>query len=181
MPTEDTSEDPDSLGFTLTHQTGLVVDIVVSCDEWHLVFTPELKDQCAAMLADTVGYEGYGDINIAVMLADDDTVSSLNKIHRGKDGPTDVLSFPNDDDNFLGDIALAHGVIVRQSAEMGISIGDHVLHLLVHGTLHLCGHDHLDADEADVMEGIEIDILAKHGMPNPYRFEHVGTQDGTQT
>lgn len=165
---EDVPEDPDSLGFTLMHKTGLIVDVTIGCEEWQSVLTSELKQQWIEMLADTVQHEGYSRITIAVMLADDDTVAALNKIHLGKDEPTDVLSFPNDDDGFLGDIALAYGVIAGQSSEMGIAIGDHLLHLLIHGTLHLCGHDHIDADEADIMEAIEIDILAKHGMPNPY-------------
>lgn len=171
-PLGDVSEDPDSLGFTLTHASGLVIDIAMDCAEWQSVFTREIHDQCADMLADTVGHEGYDAISIAILLTDDDTVATLNTTHRGKDGPTDVLSFPDDDDDCLGDIAVAYGVVQRQAAEMGITVSDHVLHLLVHGTLHLCGHDHSDADEADVMEDIEIAILAKHGMANPYTLHH---------
>ncbi len=165
---EDVAEDPDSLGFTLTDPSGLVVDIAVQDDSWQHVFTDISKEKCTAMLVDTVTHEGYDAISIAVLLSDDETIADLNKTHRDKDGPTDVLSFPDDDDECLGDIALAYGVVSRQAEEMGISIIDHVLHLMVHGTLHLCGHDHLDPEEAEVMEGIEIDILAKHGVDNPY-------------
>ena len=81
--------------------------------------------------------------------------------------PTFYLSLMMIDD-FLGDIALGYGVIENQAGEMGISMADHVLHLLVHGTLHLTGHDHIDHDEAEMMEGIEIKILAHHGLANPY-------------
>lgn len=165
---DDVSEDPDSLGFTLTHENGLAVDIAIDCAEWQPILTSSFKEKLTAMLADTTAHEGYGAITIAALLTDDDHIAQLNETHRGKSGPTDVLSFPDDDDDFLGDIALAYGVVEKQAREMGIAITDHVLHLMVHGTLHLTGHDHMDTAEAEVMEGIEIEILARHGLANPY-------------
>ena len=104
-------------------------------------------------------------VEISVRLASDDEVRQLNAQYRDKDKPTNVLSFPmvqpdlletvsgNSDDGelLLGDIVLAHGVCVAEAAERGISIEDHATHLLVHGTLHLLGYDHVDDGEAEGM------------------------------
>ena len=118
---------------------------------------------------------------IAVKLADDDEVRTLNRSYRGKDKPTNVLSFPmvqpdlleataNTDDGevLLGDIVLASGVCAREAVEKGISIADHATHLIVHGTLHLLGYDHMDAVDAEAMEALEIRALASMGLPDPY-------------
>jgi probable rRNA maturation factor len=121
-------------------------------------------------------------IEISIRLADDDEVRTLNAQYRQKDKPTNVLSFPmiqpdlldtvttNSDDGevLLGDIVLAHGVCAREAEERGISIADHATHLIVHGTLHLLGYDHLGEDEAEAMEAIEIDALASLGLADPY-------------
>lgn len=121
-------------------------------------------------------------VEISVRLTTDDEVHALNKQYRGKDKPTNVLSFPmvqadlletiaqNSDDGevLLGDIILAHGVCVAEAAERGISVEDHAMHLMVHGTLHLLGYDHMDDDEAEGMEQIERDALAALGLHDPY-------------
>jgi probable rRNA maturation factor len=121
-------------------------------------------------------------VEISVRLTDDDEVRQLNAQYRGKDKPTNVLSFPmvqpdlldtvtqNSDDGevLLGDIVLAHGVCQAEAAERGISTEAHATHLIVHGTLHLLGYDHLEDGEADAMEAIEIDALAALGLSNPY-------------
>jgi probable rRNA maturation factor len=124
-------------------------------------------------------------IEISIRLADDDEVRTLNAQYRQKDKPTNVLSFPmiqsdlldtvttNSDDGevLLGDIVLAHGVCAREAAERGISVVDHATHLIVHGTLHLLGYDHLGDDEAEAMEAIETDALASLGLANPYLIQ----------
>ena len=124
-------------------------------------------------------------IEISIRLADDDEVRSLNAQYRQKDKPTNVLSFPmiqpdlldtvttNSDDGevLLGDIVLAHGVCAREAGERGISITEHATHLIVHGTLHLLGYDHLGDDEAEAMEAIETDALASLGLANPYLIQ----------
>ena len=105
-----------------------------------------------------------------VLLTDDDTVHDLNARYRHKDKPTNVLSFPAppNPDGHLGDIALAYGVCVREAAEQGKSVADHLLHLTAHGVLHLIGHDHeVDAD-AELMEALERRILASLGVADPY-------------
>jgi probable rRNA maturation factor len=121
-------------------------------------------------------------IEISIRLTDDDEVRTLNAQYRDKDKPTNVLSFPmiqpdlldtvttNSDDGevLLGDIVLAHGVCAREAEERGISLADHATHLIVHGTLHLLGYDHLGEDEAEAMEAIETDALASLGLSDPY-------------
>jgi probable rRNA maturation factor len=124
-------------------------------------------------------------IEISIRLADDDEVQKLNAQYRQKDKPTNVLSFPmiqpdlldtvttNSDDGevLLGDIVLAHGVCAREAEERGISITNHATHLIVHGTLHLLGYDHLGDDEAEAMEAIETDALASLGLADPYLIQ----------
>jgi probable rRNA maturation factor len=121
-------------------------------------------------------------IEISVRLTSDEEVHTLNRQYRGKDRPTNVLSFPmiqpdlldtvtqNSDDGevILGDIVLAHGVCAAEAAEKGISVEDHATHLIVHGVLHLLGHDHGDDAAAEAMEGIERDALASLGIDDPY-------------
>ena len=121
-------------------------------------------------------------VEISVRLADDEEVRTLNRQYRGKDKPTNVLSFPmiqpdlietvtqgsDDGEVLLGDIVLAHGVCAREAAERGVAVADHATHLLVHGTLHLLGYDHMTDEEADAMEAIERDTLGALGLPDPY-------------
>ena len=123
-------------------------------------------------------------VEISVRLTSDDEVRTLNAQYRQKDRPTNVLSFPmvqpdlletisqNSDDGevLLGDIVLAHGVCVAEAAEKGVSVEEHATHLLVHGTLHLLGYDHLDDGEADAMEEIERQALGQLGIADPYRI-----------
>jgi len=119
-------------------------------------------------------------IEISVCLTSDDHVRELNAKWRGKDKPTNVLSFPMvesyelQDENvaekelLLGDIILAHGVCEAEAGEKGVSFEEHTTHLLVHGTLHLLGYDHQDDTEAAEMEAREVRALARLGIANPY-------------
>ena len=125
---------------------------------------------------------GAANVEIAVRLTSDEEVRTLNHQYRGKDKPTNVLSFPmiqsdliesvtqNSDDGevLLGDIVLAHGVCVAEAAERAIPVEDHATHLIVHGCLHLLGYDHQDDAEADTMEDIERSALASLGLHDPY-------------
>jgi probable rRNA maturation factor len=107
--------------------------------------------------------------DLAILLADDARLEALNAQFRGKAKPTNVLSFPANGDDYLGDVAIAYGITAREARETGKSIHDHALHLAVHGVLHLLGYDHESAREARIMEPLEIAILAKLGIADPYR------------
>ena len=112
---------------------------------------------------------GQKDPELSLLLTNDARLHALNAQFRGKDAPTNVLSFPAAGvDGYLGDIAIAHGVTSRESAASGISLEAHTLHLAVHGVLHLLGYDHVRSREARVMERLEITILDELGIANPY-------------
>ena len=110
---------------------------------------------------------------VAVLLTSDEAVAELNQRFRGKAGPTNVLSFPAPPNPHgqLGDIALAYGVCVREAAEQGKSLEHHLMHLTVHGVLHLLGYDHETDGEAEAMEALERSILESLGVPDPYASE----------
>ena len=119
-------------------------------------------------------------IELSVRLTGDDEVRALNAEWRGKDKPTNVLSFPQMETNeigtagtdgpdlMLGDVVLAREVCEREAAEKAIPLEEHAAHLVVHGTLHLLGYDHHDDDSADDMESREIRALAPPGIADPY-------------
>ena len=119
-------------------------------------------------------------VELSIRLTGDEVVRALNAEWRGKDKPTNVLSFPlaeadelasavdEGPELMLGDIVLARGTCVREAEEKQIPVEQHASHLLVHGTLHLLGYDHHDDDEAADMEARETRALARLGIANPY-------------
>ncbi|MBW8816343.1 MAG: rRNA maturation RNase YbeY [Caulobacterales bacterium] len=114
--------------------------------------------------------EGAAHEGVAILLTDDAAVRELNARFRQKDAPTNVLSFPapHNPERHLGDIALAFGVCQREAEEQGKPLAHHLMHLTVHGVLHLLGYDHIGDDEAEAMEGQERAVLAGLGVPDPY-------------
>jgi len=107
--------------------------------------------------------------SLNVALADDKGVRVLNKRDRKMDMPTNVLSYPSGERAFLGDIVLARQTVWREAREQKKSPADHVTHLVVHGTLHLLGHDHETGDaDAERMEALESRILKRLGIADPY-------------
>ncbi len=108
---------------------------------------------------------------IAVVFADDATLQDLNARFRGKDKPTNVLSFPDGERPPGGGIALAYETISAEAVAQGKPFVNHTKHMILHGFLHLLGFDHNQPRAARLMEGLEIAILARMGIPNPYLIE----------
>lgn len=144
-----------------------------------------LATRAAAALAQIAPELAHSRLSASLLFTSDAEVHSLNREWRGKDKPTNVLSFPmltraellalgreGEDDappELLGDIALALETCARESGEKGITLEDHAAHLIVHGLLHLAGHDHEASPEAaTAMEALEIKSLALMGIANPY-------------
>jgi probable rRNA maturation factor len=141
------------------------IAVEAECPDWRRTL-PDARE--IARRAAKVAAPNTGD-TITILLTDDDTVRDLNARFRGKDAPTNVLAFPSvPGAGHLGDIALAHGVCAREAAEQGKTLADHLRHLVVHGVLHLSGHDHETDDEAGVMEALERRLLARLGVDDPY-------------
>ena len=148
-------------------QQGILV--VVDDPGWRKVrgLLPRLK-RAAAAAERAARFRGAS--TLTILLSRDGKLKSLNRDFRGKDKPTNVLSFPAgpNKDGYRGDIALALGVTRREAKSAGKSLADHAAHLVVHGVLHLAGHDHMKAREARAMEGLEVKILGRMGIADPY-------------
>jgi len=145
----------------------LEVDIVGASPIWR-----GHEEVLAAALAAAAAEEGTSG-SVSLLLGDDAALASLNKQFRGKDGPTNVLSFPPAagdlaSEGFLGDIALAAETIAAEADFQGKRFEHHAAHLAVHGFLHLLGYDHLEAADAEKMEARERAILATIGLADPY-------------
>ena len=123
------------------------------------------------------GLEGAAEVS--VLLVGAERGAALNRDYRGRDRATNVLSFPGDPlpegdggpPYLLGDVVLAQGVCAREAAAQGKALADHLSHLVVHGVLHLLGHDHENDSEAERMESLEVEILAALGVADPYASE----------
>lgn len=147
----------------------IIFDVVRESESWPDEVALEIF---AARVA--LALEGHAKGHITYAFTDDEAVQVLNRAWRGKDKPTNVLSFPDGDADetgvtHLGDVVLAHETLVREALEMGIAFEDHLTHLLLHGSLHLLGHDHETESEANTMESLEIELLAGMGIKNPYQ------------
>lgn len=171
------------------------VEIVIEDDRWEAFGLEALA--CRAMEA-TLGHLALNPavFQAVVMGCDDARIAALNGSFRDKAKPTNVLSWPSeergseyageapdvpepgsqDDPAPLGDIAIAWETCGREAAEQGKSVGDHVTHLLIHGILHLLGYDHVDDEDAELMEGIERQILASLGIDDPYESAPEGAK-----
>ncbi len=152
------------------------IDIDVSDAKWHdLIEGIEnhthnvIKNSLSNLLSNAEHVE------ISIVLSDDDFIQNLNKDYRNKDKPTNVLSFPQTEEDemdmpalMLGDIIITSGVIEQEAKEQSKSIKDHYTHMLVHGCLHLLHYDHITDEQAEEMESLEIKILDNLGIKNPY-------------
>jgi len=151
-------------------QTGLSVDVVHEAGDW-----PQLDALIVAInaAADAVATElRLSGQSACVALSSDEEVAKLNAAYRGKAGPTNVLSFAAPASctptPFLGDIGLAAETVTREAEEQGVPLVDHLQHLVVHGLLHLQRYDHQSEAQAQLMEALEVRILAKLGVADPY-------------
>ena len=150
----------------------LAVDIVVESPLWKAQRGADaMLRRALAAAAALVPSDG----ELAVVLTDDAAIRALNRDWRGKDAATNVLSFPAKEarpdrraPRLLGDIVIAYETVAREAAAEGKPFMHHLAHLAVHGFLHLVGYDHEANEDADAMEGLEIAILARLDVPDPY-------------
>ena len=160
------------------------IDILIEDSRWS---EAGLEPLATAAINATLGALDVVDVELSVLGCDDDHIARLNADFRDKPSATNVLSWPQDDLGpetdgdaphtpfpdpggaiALGDIAIAYDTCVREAADQGKPFADHVTHLLVHGTLHLLGYDHIRDLDATRMEALEVKILGSMGVPDPY-------------
>jgi probable rRNA maturation factor len=161
-------------------ETEISVEALWPDDDWQ-----NLADMAVAAALNVAPFsrltETRATVSVSIRFADKDEVQALNRDYRHKDKPTNILSFPmlsrdmidliaNTDDGeiLLGDMILAYQICAAEAAQKAITLPQHVSHLIVHGTLHLLGFDHIDDIEADHMEALEVKALASLGICNPY-------------
>lgn len=159
------------------------VDILIEAEGWSGIENLEAIIRRAVDAA--LAAEGRSGAAISLMLGDDAAIRTLNASFRGKDKATNVLSFPapampGDPEPAVGDIALAYETCAREAEEEGKALADHLTHLVVHGTLHLLGHDHETEAEAEAMEALEIRILAGLGIADPYAMSEPATRSAAR-
>ena len=164
-----------------------LVETVIEDARWEAFGLSSHAERAATAALNGVGLTTQG-LSISVMGCDDARIAALNADFRGKPAPTNVLSWPSeergaeyvgeapalpepgdaDDPDSLGDIAIAWETCAREAKDQGKPMADHVTHLLVHGVLHLLGYDHVENEDAALMEALEVRILASLGVSDPY-------------
>ncbi|MBU2983410.1 rRNA maturation RNase YbeY [Lentibacter algarum] len=164
----------------------MLVDLILEAPDWESHNLAALSERAATM---TLAHLGLSAANheIALLACNDARIATLNTDFRNKPTPTNVLSWPEEDlsaalpgaapgvpdttgpsEGFLGDIAIAYETCAREAAEQGKPFAAHVTHLIVHATLHLLGYDHIRDEDATLMEALEVEILGKLGLADPY-------------
>jgi probable rRNA maturation factor len=133
---------------------------------WQGLF-PHPEQSISALVQSILTQEGACG-ELSVVLSADAHMQHLNAQFRGQNKPTNVLSFPAEDDGMLGDIVLSYDTLSREAAQQNKTLHDHALHLLVHGVLHLLGYDHEEEAQAAAMEAREVALLSQYGISNPY-------------
>jgi probable rRNA maturation factor len=149
----------------------VAIEMAIEAGDWKQVPDAAATAERAARAA--LSCAGVTDGELAILLTDDAHIRTLNRQWRAKDMPTDVLSFPappakGAGPRFLGDVALAFETLARDAQADGNPVDHHLAHLVVHGVLHLLGHDHQSEGQAQVMERQERMALARIGVPDPY-------------
>lgn len=148
------------------------METIVECKAWEdVIANPDAL--VAQIFEAAMSREPRLGGSAALLFADDERLRRLNNRFRGKDEPTNVLSFPSGEPapGFLGDIALAYETCAREAAGKDVAVADHAAHLIAHGLLHLVGHDHIEDADAELMQRLEADILDAIGISDPYQTE----------
>ena len=154
------------------------LDVALHGDAWAQTCpgAEALAESAARAALAAVAPAGEASLVVGLVLTDDTEQRQLNCTYRGVDKPTNVLSFaladgpsPPGAPLLLGDVVLAYETVVREAAEQEKPLADHLQHLVVHGVLHLLGFDHENDTEAARMEALEVEILERLGVPDPYR------------
>ena len=175
----DSPEDNQYLSDEWTSEAGALIEISIDPTSWHSPLIADLKKRGPMMLDHIALRLSLDPLLVSLSLCNDVDMRSMNFLHRGFDKSTNVLSFPAGDDLYqndempemdggIGDIAIAGETVMREAAEAGIAVGYHLLHLFTHGVLHLLGYDHIDDQMADEMEALEIALLGRMKVANPY-------------
>lgn len=145
------------------------LDLQIACEENNLPTEQQFIDWLTAALKDT-----KPNAEVTIRLVEEEESQTLNSEYRGKDKPTNVLSFEFDappmlELNLLGDLVICKNIIEREAIEQEKTLNDHWAHMVVHGALHLLGMDHIEENEAIEMESLEKNILATLAIDDPYR------------
>jgi probable rRNA maturation factor len=152
----------------------LTVDVLAESPQWDA--EPGAEEIVRRAIVQAAAVEGSAALTaeVSVLLCDDAVIAALNARWRGRDEPTNVLSFPAPPAGdpaapaHLGDIAIACETVIREARDQDLPVAQHLAHLAVHGFLHLLGYDHVTDGEAERMERLEREILASLGIPDPY-------------
>jgi probable rRNA maturation factor len=154
---------------TPTH-ANFTIDLQVACEN----ITPPSLDDFNLWVGSALSTCKRDHVEVCIRLVEADESHKLNKQFRKKDCPTDVLSFPyhyeqrDNDQALLGDIVICADCLEAKARERGVKPSDHWAHIVIHSVLHLLGFDHLEDKQATTMESLEVDILEKLGIQNPY-------------
>jgi len=159
-------------------QNEIVVDVQFACDDSDSP-DAEIISRWVRVAVAEAGVEVTGDAEVSVRVVDIDEIRKLNREYRDKDKATNVLSFPAgkidglpaEAVQTLGDVVVCAAVVRDEAASQAKELADHWAHMLVHGTLHLLGYDHMTDVEAMEMEGLETRILATQSVADPYRSQ----------
>ena len=164
----------------------MLVETMIEDDRWADIGIAALADRAVGAALARLAPDGpEAGWEVGLLACDDARIAALNADFRNRAAATNVLSWPgaergadapgampappDPDDPELGDLAIAFDTCAHEAAQAGLAIGDHVTHLLIHGTLHLLGFDHEDDADGDLMERLETEILSTLGIADPYR------------
>ena len=180
----DTAPEPDSPGDDVSYSdwqspAGAMIEASIYRKFWPDALVNSFQQTAPKIFDEILAMHDSAPANVSLCLCDDLQMQQINRQHRQIDKATNVLSFPAYDMRsdkidpavpaLLGDIVIAAETVVREADAMQIPVADHLMHLFVHGMLHLFGYDHIEDDMAEAMETLEIQFLAEVGIANPYQ------------